>query len=186
MDDRRIVDLYWERSQTAISETADRYGGYCYTIAYNILRDDGESQECVNDTWLRAWQSMPPERPVRLGAYLGRITRRLALDRWRWQRRDKRGGGQVELALTELQSCLPAVDETLQAAESLLLTQVLDWFLASLSAQARLIFMQRYWYLLSVKEIAKEQGCGESKVKMSLLRSRQALRELLEQEGMDI
>ena len=92
MDDQRIVDLYWERSESAISETADRYGNYCYAIAYNILRDVEDSHECVNDTWLRAWEAMPPARPVRLGSYLGRITRRLALDRWRRRRRNKRGG----------------------------------------------------------------------------------------------
>ena len=129
---------------------------------------------------------MPPARPVRLGSYLGRITRRLALDRWRRRRRNKRGGGQVELALMELQECLPAGDETQQATERLLLTQVLDSFLAALEPQARTIFMQRYWYLLPVRDIAGELGCSESKVKMSLLRSRRSLRELLEKEGLGI
>ena len=186
MKDQQIVDLYWTRSERALSETAAKYGGYCHAIAYRILQNPEDSEECVNDTSLHAWKAMPPARPQRLGVYLGKITRNLSLDRWRLTRREKRGGGQVALALEELQDCIPAQGGPEQILDDILLTAVLDCFLAALSQEARVIFLQRYWYLLSIREIAAGLGASESKVKMSLLRSRKELKVQLEKEGFSV
>ena len=117
MTDTQIIDLYWARSEEAILATADTYGGYCAAIAWNILHSREDTEECVNDTWHRAWQSMPPERPNPLRVWLGKITRNLALDRWRASRAGKRGGGQLEALLSELEGCLPAGDSPERQAE---------------------------------------------------------------------
>lgn len=183
MRDGEILDLYWARSERAISETAAKYERYCHSIAYNILRSTEDSEECVNETWFRAWGSMPPKRPDRLSAFLGKITRNLSLNRYRRYTAEKRGGGQVVLALEELQECVPAVGRVEQIVDDMALEEALNRFLASLSTQTRKIFMRRYWYLSSVKEIASDFGVGESKVKMTLLRSRNELKTFLEKEG---
>lgn len=183
MDDKQILDLYWARSERAISETADKYGRYCHYIACNILHNAEDSEECVNETWLKAWGTIPPKRPNRLSVFLGKITRNLSLNRYKKYTAEKRGGGQTALALEELQECIPASDRVEQIVDDLVLTEALNRFLASLSAETRKIFMRRYWYLSSVKEIAAEFGMGESKVKMALLRSRNELKNLLEKEG---
>lgn len=183
MEDKRILDLYWARSERAISETADKYGRYCHFIAYGILQNAEDSEECVNETWLKAWGLMPPKRPDRLSTFLGKITRNLSLNRYKQYTAEKRGGGQTALALDELQECIPASDRVERIVDDLVLTEVLNRFLASLPAERRKIFMRRYWYLSSVKEIAEDFGIGESKVKMALLRSRNELKNLMEKEG---
>ncbi len=177
MEDAAIIALYWERSESAVESTQEKYGARCRGIAWNILRSDADSEECVNDTWLRAWDAMPPERPTRLGAFLGRITRNLALDRLKKRGSRKRGGGRLELALSELEECLPSGGDP---ADELALRELLDRFLASLNEDARVIFLRRYWYMLSVEEVARGLGASRSKVKSSLMRSREKLRELLE------
>lgn len=184
MEDEKIVELYWERAQEAISQTASKYGRYCRTIAFNILYNENDTEECVNDTYLSAWNSMPPQRPTILRAFLGRLTRNLSLNRYKQLTAERRGKGQVPLALNELQECIPASGSTESVVDEIVLTQLLERFLESLSAEQRKIFMRRYWYLSPIKEIAADFGMGESKVKMSLLRSRKELRRLLEQEGM--
>ena len=186
MEDKQIVDLYWARSEKAISETADKYGRYCYTIAYNILHSNEDSEECVNDTYLHAWNAMPDQRPNKLSAFLGRITRNLSLKRWEKYTAKKRGAGQVPLALDELQECIPATNQTDSVADDIVLTDVLNRFLASLTAEKRNIFMRRYWYLSSVAEIASDLAISESKVKLSRLRSRNELKQLLEKEGITL
>ena len=186
MEDKQIVDLYWARSEKAISETADKYGRYCYTIAYNILHSNEDSEECVNDTYLHAWNAMPDQRPNKLSAFLGRITRNLSLKRWEKYTAKKRGAGQVPLALDELRECIPATNYTDSVADDIVLTDVLNRFLASLTAEKRNIFMRRYWYLSPVAEIASDLAISESKVKMSLLRSRNELKQLLEKEGITL
>lgn len=108
MEDTRIVELYWQRSENAIAETAAKYERYCYTIACNILASPEDANECVNDTWLGAWNSIPPHRPAVLATYLGKITRRLSINRWKEHTRDKRGGGELPLALEELAECVPS------------------------------------------------------------------------------
>ena len=173
MDDKQILDLYWARSERAISETADKYGRYCHSIAYNILHSAEDSEECVNETWLKAWGNIPPKRPDRFPVFLGKITRNLSLNRYKRYNAEKRGGGQTALALHELQECVPA-------------GCCVEGIVDDLALAEALIFMRRYWYLSSVKEIAADFGMGESKVKMSLLRSRNQLRILLEKEGITL
>lgn len=183
MDDAAIIELYWARSERAIERTQEKYGARCRATAWNILRSHADSEECVNDTWLRAWDAMPPEWPEKLGAFLGRITRNLALDRLKKRESQKRGGGRFELALSELAECLPSGGDP---ADELALRELLDRFLASLSEDARVIFLRRYWYMLSVEEIARGLGASRSKVKSSLMRSREKLRAMLEKEGITL
>ena len=183
MEDRQIIALYNERSEAALSETAKKYGRYCRTVAYNILNNEEDSEECVNDTWLKAWEAIPPQCPESLGAFLGKITRNLALNLYKHKNREKRGGGQTLLVLHELAECIPGADSTEEAVDEALLTEVLNGFLAELPVEKRKIFMRRYWYLSSVKEIAEEYGLSESNVKMTLLRLRGKLKTVLEKEG---
>ena len=186
MDDRQIIALYNERSEAALSETATKYGKYCRTIAYNILYNEEDSEECVNDTWLQAWEAIPPQYPNRLSAFLGKITRNLALNRYKQNSAKKRGGGQMMLALEELAECIPGTDSTEAAAEETLLIEVLNRFLADLPTEKRKLFLRRSWYLCSVKEIAEDFGLGESNVKMTLLRIREQLKSVLEKEGITL
>lgn len=183
MDDMQIIELFKERSETAISETAAKYGKYCYSIAYNILYNVEDSEECVNDTYLKAWESIPPHFPEKLLAFLGKITRNLALDRYRYYTRDKRFAGQAVLAIDEIGECVPACDDTEKAVTDKVLVDVLNDFLAGLPAEKRQMFMRRYWYFSTIKDIAKDYGVSESKVKMTLLRLRERLKAILEKEG---
>ena len=183
MDDKQILELYNERSETAISETADKYGKYCHYIAYNILYNIQDSEECVNDTYLKAWQTIPPHYPNKLSTYLGKITRNLALNRYKYYNRQKRGEGQTELVLDELLECVPAAESPEQAVEEKILVEVLNRFLDDLPEEKMKIFMRRYWYMSPIKEIADDLEMGESKVKMILSRSRSKLKQILEKEG---
>ena len=179
MEDKQIIDLYWQRSEDAIVQTAGKYGGYCRSIAWNILYHSEDAEECVNDTYLRAWDTIPPQRPRVLQTYIGKITRNLSLDRWRKNHAQKRDGG-VFLALEELSECIPCSDGNF--SEDLAIREALNGFLRSLKPEHRKIFLRRYWYLSSVKEIAEDYGISESKVKMLLLRTREKLRVHLESE----
>ena len=183
MEDAQIVELYWNRSQRAVSETAAKYGGYCLSIARGILENREDAEESVNDAYLAAWNSMPPHRPAVLSAFLGKLTRRISIDRWRGRSAEKRGGGRMDVALAELEDCLPAADEAERTVDRIVLTEALERFLDSLSPEVRRIFLRRYWYLRSVREIAAEMHTGESRVKMSLLRARNKLKACLEKEG---
>ena len=186
MDDRQIVDLYWERSETAISETSKKYGKYCCYIAYNILHNREDCEECVNDTYMRAWNAMPPQRPDRLSAFLGKITRNLSLNRYAKYTARKRGAGQTELALEELRECIPASDCVEQVIDDMQLAETINAFLDTLPAETRKIFVRRYWYLSPVREIASDYEVSESKVKMKLMRTRNKLRKVLEKEGISL
>lgn len=186
MNDNQIVDLYWERSEAAITETANKYGRYCYCIAFNILRRDEDSEECVNDTYLNAWNSMPPHRPIVLKTFLGKLTRNLSLNKFKQLSAEKRGNGQILVIIDELHECLSEKNNTESVVDDIVLTDVLNCFLASLSVEQRKFFMRRYWYMSTVKEIADDYKISESKVKMSLLRSRSKLKQLLEKEGISI
>ena len=183
MEDNQIIRLYFDRSEEAISQTAAKYGKYCHNIAYNILHNFEDSEECVNDTYWKAWNIIPPRKPKRLAAFLGKITRNLSLDKYRHYTADKRGGGELAVALEELGDCISSIGSMGDHTEEIVLVEVLNSFLASLSAEHRKIFMRRYWYVSSVKEIADDYGITESKVKMSLLRSRNQLKTVLEKEG---
>lgn len=184
MQDEQIIRLFWQRSPLAIEQTQEKYGNFCRKIAQNILNNLEDSEECVNDTWLRSWDSIPPQKPAKLSAFLGRITRNLALNRWEKNRAEKRGGGACALALQELGECIP--DKSGDLSDRLHLTQVLNRFLESLKPKARNIFLRRYWLFCSVKEIAEFYGLKESSVKMSLLRSREALKKQLEKEEISL
>ena len=183
MEDSRIVELYWERNERAISETASRYGTYCHAIAYNILCDHGDAEESVNDAYLGAWNAMPPHRPSVLRTFLGKITRRISLKKWRDRHRDKRGGGQVALALEELSECVPsktAVEDEIMAAE---LSNPLNRFVAALPATERQVFLCRYWYLDSIETISRSFCFSRSKVTSMLYRTRVKLLNHLKKEG---
>lgn len=182
MDDTRIIDLYWARSEEAIHETDQKYGPYCRTIAWNILQDREDSEECVNDTWLQAWNAMPPKKPSLLKAFLGKITRNLALDKYRFYHTQKRNS-EGNLALEELKDCVPHPTTTEQAIDDLALTQALDRFLAGLKPETRKLFLRRYWYASPIRDIARDYGMSVSKVKTTLFRTREKLRVFLEQEG---
>ena len=186
MEDRKIVDLYWQRSENAIAETAAKYDKYCHAIAYNILSNIEDSEECVNDTYMQAWNSMPPKRPSVLKAFLGKITRNLSLNRYEYYNAEKRGAGQTALALDELRECIPAGNNADEIIDDIVLKDVLNRFIASLPKEKRIIFMRRYWYMSSIAEIAADCSVSESKVKMSLMRSRDKLKKLFEKEGISI
>lgn len=184
MEDDKIVELYWQRSQQAISESSAKYGIYCYTIAARILSAREDAEECVNDTWLRAWDSMPPHRPNRLDTFLGKLTRNLSLDRWKWLHAQKRGVGQTELALDELEHCLSAPNTSPeQNLDAQALAESLNRFLEALPREKRILFLQRYWYLCSVSDIANRFGMKENTVASTLFRLRSQLRLHLEKEG---
>ena len=183
MEDTQIVDLYFARSEQAIDETSRKYGKYLYMIAHNILSTHRDSEEAVNDTYLGAWRSIPPHRPTRLNTFLGKITRRCALEKWKAANAQKRGGGAVTLALEEMDECLSGKDTPETALEIKELTQLINYFLKTLAETEQRVFVCRYWYLMSVKEIARDFGFSESKVKSMLSRTRCKLKTYLEKEG---
>ena len=183
MEDKEIIALYWERSENAISETTQKYGKYCHYIAYGILRDPEDVAECINDAYLRVWNAIPPARPDNLRTFLGKIVRNLALNQWEKRTAEKRGGGEVPKVLDELAGCIPDGDDSQFMIDRIVLRDLLNRFLATLRPEVRKIFLQRYWYLRSVKEIAADLDITESKVTVTLYRSRQKLAKLLEKEG---
>ena len=186
MEDREIVTLFWQRDERALQAAADKYGGCCRAVARNILADEQDAEECLNDTWLNAWNSIPPHRPEALAGYLAKLTRFAALKRWRDARAQKRGGGEPALVYEELADCIPArrgPDEALAEKE---LAELLRRFLAQLPATQRRVFLCRYWYFDSIAAIAAQFGFSESKVKSMLHRSRKRLRDLLNKEGFTI
>lgn len=178
MEDKQIIELFFARSEDSIKESEKKYGSYCRTIAGHILPDPADAEECVSDTWLRAWEAIPPNRPERLRAFLGRITRNLALDRLRTEK--KRCPIREELG-----ECLTRGDPTGAMVDRVVLTAALDRFLAGLPHMKRKLFLRRYWYFATVEELARDFGMSESNVKMTLLRLRRELKELLQQEGIE-
>lgn len=186
MEDSEIIGLYWQRSEEAVSATAEKYGSYCAAIAGHILNDPEDAKECVNDTWLAAWSSIPPQRPGKLSVYLGRLTRNLSLNRAKARAAEKRGGGQRELALAELEECVPDPRGVEEAVEERELTAVLNRFLRAQSLPRRNIFIRRYWHLVPIRELAGEYGMSENAMASLLFRMRGKLRRFLEQEGIQI
>lgn len=183
MKDNEIIKLYMSRDEKAITLTADKYGGYCHAVAYNILSSKEDAEECVNDTWMSAWKSIPPNHPKNLATYLGKITRNHALNKFKHNNTQKRGMGQIELALSELEECVPTssgIEEYFNEAE---LTKAIEKFLLTQKKNERNIFIGRYWHLYSVREIASCYGMSESKVGAILHRTRKKLKLYLEKEG---
>lgn len=183
MDDKDIVALYWQRSERAIEESRDKYGCYCGTIARNILSDNDSAEECVSDTLIRAWETIPPNQPKRLGIYLGKITRNLAIDRYRSEKAQRHGGGQASVCLDELTECVGSGENF---ADDVELKEILTEFLKGLKPNARKIFLLRYWYLYSVADVAAQCGTSEGAVKMSLRRTRKKLKDYLNQSGFNV
>lgn len=185
MEDRQIVDLYWARSETAIAETEKKYGRYCHYIAYQILCNDEDANEVVNDTFLKAWNTMPPRRPDQLKPYMGMISRQLALSIYERQHAKKRGG-QVPLVLDELSECISDHDGGMDMGESVALSDALNRFIWALPQQTRNIFVRRYFYMSPIADIAKDFQMRESAVSMHLLRTRKKLEQFLRKEGFDL
>ena len=184
MNDQEIVRLYFDRNQQAISETGRKYGSYCYTIAWNILYNREDSEECVNDTYMDTWNAIPPARPLSLKAFVGKITRNNALNRYEKAHAGKRGGGETPLCLDELSECVSGQDEMKDLEDYEHLVTCLNQFLSLLKKDQRIIFVRRYWYLSSIQEISRDYGMSESKVKVTLLRTRKKLRDYLRKEGL--
>ena len=184
MTDTAIIELYFIRSEQAIDESQASYGGYCYRVADGILRDPGDSEESVNDTWLAAWNAIPPTRPSCLKAYFGTLTRRISVDRLRRRSAAKRGGGEALVALEELAECIPSGFSVERTIENKLLIQAFNSFLASQPETARNLFVARYWYGLPVEEIAAKLGMKKNTALSTLRRMRLQLRGRLEKEGL--
>lgn len=182
MDDQAIIALYHARDERAIAETDAKYGVFCRTLARNILTQPLDAEECVNDTWLRAWNAMPPERPARLKSWLGRIVRNLSLDRWRHSRAAKRGAG-LDILLSELEDCVPVGETPEAAVEAAELGESISRWLRTRSADDRGLFLRRYWYGEGVQTLAVQAGISPQRVSKRLCTMRQALKAHLEQEG---
>ena len=186
MEDSEIIRLYWDRSERAIRESETKYGPYCRAIARNILPSPEDAEETVSDTWLRAWNTMPPQKPQRLSAFLGRITRNLAFDRWRRMNAKKRGGVGLDLVLEELAECVSGSCTAEEALEQRALGEALNGFLAALPREKRRLFLGRYWYARSVGELAKQSGMTEGAVSVTLHRLRGKLRGYLTERGFEL
>ena len=186
MEDEKIVQLYWDRNESAISESSKKYGAYCTSVAHNILLNMADTEECVNDTWLRAWNAMPPHKPSVLSAFLGRITRNLSFDLYKRLHRDKRGGHNIDVALDELGDVVSGRDDTEKHYETKELASEIDAFLKSLPLHKRIMFIRRYWYVDSISDIAGRLGMSENNVSVSLNRIRGGLRKHLTERGYDI
>lgn len=184
MEDQQIVDLYWQRSSDAISESSAKYGGYCHAIAYRILGSYQDAEECVNDTWVGAWNAMPVHRPACLPVFLGKITRRAACNRLNALQAEKRGSGELPLVLEELAGCMPSASDPAKRAEDAELARAINVFLHQLPERTCNVFLRRYWYAEPLAEIAVRYGMSEGAVKASLFRTRQKLRSCLEAEGL--
>ena len=186
MEDEKIIELYKDRSENAIAETDKKYGAKCRNTAFNILRSHEDSEECANDTYMRLWNTIPPKEPLPLAAFVYRIVRNIALDRVKAAFRKRRFSGNYTDVYDELEDCIPAPDDVAKAVEDSELTEVIDRFLDTLSREKKAMFLMRYWNFCTVSEIAGRLGIGESKVRVTLMRTREKLREYLEKEGIDV
>lgn len=186
MEDSEILELYRIRSEEALRQTEKKYSRYLFTISANILADREDSRECVNDTYLRAWETIPPAFPQRLAGYLGKICRDISISVYRRKKAAKRGGSEYALSLDELCDCVSGSETPEESYEVKLLSAAIGEYLLGISAQARVEFVQRYYFCDSVKAIAKYSGRSESAVKSGLLRTRRGLREYLEKEGFTV
>jgi len=183
MSDIDIVGLYWKRDEAAINETERQYGKYLTKIAYNILADFEDSKESVNDTYLKAWNSMPPHKPNILSTFLGKITRQVSIDVFRKRSSQKRRNSEYMQSLSELEECVSGGVDTEQEVEYALLVDTINTFLRSLSPEARNAFMGRYYFMDSIREMATNLNISESKAKSILYRVRLGLKANLEKEG---
>ena len=181
MEDAAIIDLYWARDEAAITASDEKYGTLCRRLSQNILDSKEDAEECVNDTWRRAWDTMPPRRPNSLRAYLAKIIRNLSIDVWRAKRAEKRGGG-PDVLLDELEDCLPTSPGAGELTEVRETARVIDRWLSGLPPADRTAFLRRYWYGQRVDEVAAQAGCSPNSMTKRLGRLRNSLRRVLEQE----
>lgn len=182
MDDREIIELFFNRDETAISESLKKYGDICKSLSLRILNSREDSEEAVNETLLKAWNTIPPENPKNLLSYLLMLCRSLSIDCLRRKSSAKRGGNEYELSIEELENCIPN-NLTESEIEEHILKEKINTFLSKLPEKKRIVFMRRYWWLNSVSEIARDMNMSEGSVKMNLLRTREKLKEYLEKEG---
>lgn len=182
MEDSQIVDLYWKRDEAAIDETERKYGALCRLVAKNILSVDEDAEECVNDVLHQAWNAIPPQRPDKLGAWLGKVTRNLALNLWNKNHTQKRYAGMTAL-LSELEECLPAPDTVERELEDAELSAAIDGWLRTLPKEERVLFLRRYWYGVELQALAAERGVSPNRLAQKMLRLRRRLKQTLEKEG---
>lgn len=183
MEEEQIIALFWNRNEQAITAAQDAFGSYCFSIAENILHSHEDAEECVSDTWLRAWQSIPPQRPARLRLFLGRITRNLAFDRYRARTAAKRGSGEMEAVLDELGECIASPEDVEQELDKRELQRCINDFLRGLPYRERQMFLRRYYYAEPVKDIAADFGLGSNHASVILKRTRARLLAHLKKEG---
>ncbi|MCI9455489.1 MAG: sigma-70 family RNA polymerase sigma factor [Oscillospiraceae bacterium] len=183
MEDAAIIALYWSRSESAIEKTDEKYGGYCRTIAYNILENHEDTEECTNDTYFKVWNAIPPQRPSLFRAFLGKIARNTALKRYDSSHADKRGGGETAILLSELEECVPAPNNAETECESAELSRAVSDFLYQLDELSRNLFVRRYWYAEKLTNLCEAYGISASQGKSTLYRVRGKLKEYLEKEG---
>lgn len=186
MEDKEIVEMFLSRDENAIRHTERKYSRYLLTIARNILSDNEDSRECVNDTYLKAWNTIPPNQPEKLSYYLGNITRQISVDRLRSRLAKKRAGGEYALSLEELEECVSKGGDASEYADVRLLSELIGRYLRSCSEQARQIFVCRYYFCDSLQKIAEYFGFSQSKVKSILFRTRAGLKEFLIKEGYEL
>lgn len=184
MKDSEILDLYFARSEQAIAQTDQKYGSYCFSIANHILSNPSDAEESVNDTWLTAWNAIPPTRPQQLGTFLGRLTRNLAIDRWRKNTAGKRGSGETQVLLDELEDCVSGAESPEATLLHKELSAALNLFLRQLPEQDRAVFLLRYYHSLAHLEIVRKTGLSPNQVKYILKRTRTALAAALKKEGL--
>lgn len=185
MEDNQIIELFWNRNETAITEVTMKYGSYCYTIAMNVLSNHEDAEECVNDTWLRTWNAIPPERPKVFRAWVGKITLNLSLNRWQKNRSQKRYAGLEEI-LSELEECIPSDQSIEQQVAANDITRIINTWLGTLSKEDRAIFIRRYWNGDPVKRLAIESGVSPGKMAKKLFVLRNKLKSALEKEDIII
>lgn len=186
MEDKEIIGLYIARDEQAIAETSDKYGSYLHKVSMNIIMNSDDAEEILSDTYLGAWNTIPPQIPLCLSAYLSKITRNLSIKKWRLKHTLSRGEGQIPLALEELSECISSGHSIDTEIESREITELLNRFLSELPKLDRMIFMNRYWYLRSIRDLSAHFGFSESKIKSNLHRTREKLRTYLEKEGVSI
>lgn len=186
LNDNEIIELYWNRSEIAVKKTAEKYGNYCYTIAHNILCNPEDSDECLNDTYLNAWNAMPPHRPNMLSAFLGKITRNIALNRYKHQKRKKRCGEQMAMLLSELDECIECSNRVEDEIENALVARTISDYLYSVPKINSALFIQRYFFCNSIDDLSKRFKFSNSKITSMLYRMRGELKIILSKEGVEI
>lgn len=182
MEDSKIVELYWQKNENAIKETDQKYGAYCFAIADNILHNKEDSEECVNDTWINAWNAMPPQKPTKLKMFLAKITRNISFNRFNARSAEKRGGGEIVLVLDELAECLASESDVASEFEARELGRCIRSFVRSLPERERNVFLRRYFFTDSVAQIARKYGLTENNVMVILSRTRTKLKTYLIKE----